>query len=165
MYLSLNKASKEAGISKSTLSEALNSGRLTAEKDDRGRWKIDPAALFQVFPKTSSNEHIEPKPNTDPNIENLIKIARLEAELEASKKLQAKAEETAEYVQRKLDEADQDRRNADARLEDLRAKSEAEVEKLQVKLDASNENPEPIGQGGQKDTRSLLARIWNKQTA
>lgn len=129
MYLSLNKASKEAGVSKSTLSQALNSGRLTANKDSRGRWEIDPAALFDVFPKTSTNTTKELQPNTYSNTENLIKIARLEAELNAAKKLQEKAEESAEYLQRKLDDADRDRRNADARLEDLR-----------VKLDASNQN-------------------------
>lgn len=37
MFLSLNKASKEAGIAKSTLSEAINSGRLSADKDERGQ--------------------------------------------------------------------------------------------------------------------------------
>ena len=92
MHLSLNKAAKEAGISKSTLSEALNSGRLTANKDSRGRWQIDPAALFHAFPKTTLNEQIEPQPNINTNTENLIKIARLEAELEADKQLQSKAE-------------------------------------------------------------------------
>ena len=137
MYLSLNKAAKEAGISKSTLSEALNSGRLTANKDSRGRWQIDPAALFHAFPKTTLNEQIEPQPNINTNTENLIKIARLEAELEAAKQLQSKAEETADYLQKKLDEADQDRRSADARLADLR-----------TKLDEANDNPPPEPQKG-----------------
>lgn len=137
MYLSLNKAAKEAGISKSTLSEALNSGRLTANKDSRGRWQIDPAALFHAFPKTTPNEQIEPQPNISANTENLIKIARLEAELEAAKQLQSKAEETAGYLQKKLDEADQDRRSADARLADLRAK-----------VDKANDNPPPVSKAG-----------------
>ena len=106
MHLSLNKAAKEAGISKSTLSEALNSGRLTANKDSRGRWQIDPAALFHAFPKTTLNEQIEPQPNINTNTENLIKIARLEAELEAAKQLQSKAEETADYLQKKLGSVD-----------------------------------------------------------
>ena len=106
MHLSLNKAAKEAGISKSTLSEALNSGRLTANKDSRGRWQIDPAALFHAFPKTTQNEQIEPQPNINRNTENLIKIERLEAELEAAKQLQSKAEETADYLQKKLGSVD-----------------------------------------------------------
>ena len=67
--LSLNKASKEAGVAKTTLSDALKSGRMSAEKNERGRWEIDPAELFRVFPKTSSTEQAEPKPNPQENHE------------------------------------------------------------------------------------------------
>lgn len=52
--LSLNKAAKEAGIAKSTLLEALNNGRMSAEKNEKGHWEIDPSELFRVFPKASS---------------------------------------------------------------------------------------------------------------
>ena len=60
--LSLNKAAKEASVAKSTLLEALNYGRMSAEKNDKGHWQIDPAELFRVFPKSSSTEQLEPKP-------------------------------------------------------------------------------------------------------
>ena len=52
--LSLNKASKEAGVAKSTLLEALNSKRMSAE-------------LFRVFPKSSSTEQQKPIPTRQEN--------------------------------------------------------------------------------------------------
>lgn len=120
MYLSLNKAAKEAGISKSTLSEALNSGRLTAKKDDRGRWQIDPAALFQVFPRTAPNEQEKPTPNTDPNIENRLEIERLRAELKAAERLtEVMADQVADLRER-LDRESQERSKMTAILTDQR---------------------------------------------
>jgi len=60
--LSLNKAAKEAGVAKSTLLDALNSGRMSAEKNSRGHWQIETSELFRVFSKTSSSEHAGPFP-------------------------------------------------------------------------------------------------------
>ena len=60
--LTLNKAAKEAGAAKSTILDALNSGRMSAAKNDKGHWQIDPAELFRVFPRTGSEGQEEPKP-------------------------------------------------------------------------------------------------------
>jgi hypothetical protein len=50
VLLTLNKAAQTCGHAKSTLLDAIRSGRLTAPKDDRGRYAIDPAELHRVFP-------------------------------------------------------------------------------------------------------------------
>lgn len=63
--LSANKAAREAGIAKKTLLEAISSGRLTATKNDKGHWEIEPSELFRVYPKTG---FLEPeKPNHTPH--------------------------------------------------------------------------------------------------
>ncbi|MFP3813366.1 hypothetical protein, partial [Bacillus sp. SIMBA_005] len=49
MELSLSQAAKEANVAKSTISRAIEKGRLSARKDDLGRYHIDPAELFRVF--------------------------------------------------------------------------------------------------------------------
>ena len=118
MFLSLNKASKEAEIAKSTLSEAIKSGRLSAEKDERGRYKIDPAELFRVFPKTSSNEQSEPQTNIVANTENLLVIERLQAELEAERRVTANMQETVADLRERLDKEGADRRALTAMLTD-----------------------------------------------
>lgn len=45
MKLTLGQAAKTAKRSKGTLSKALNSGGISAEKDEKGRWQIDPSEL------------------------------------------------------------------------------------------------------------------------
>lgn len=121
MYLSLNKAAKEAGISKSTLSEALNSGRLTAKKDDRGRWQIDPAALFQAFPKTTNNEHPVPPPNIESNTDLRIEIAELRASLNAEKRLSESLSDQIGDLRDRLDKEGEERRKLTAMITDQRA--------------------------------------------
>jgi hypothetical protein len=58
-YLTLGQAAKECGKQKSTLLNAINKGRLSASKDDKGQWKIDTAELFRVFPVQHQTEHHE----------------------------------------------------------------------------------------------------------
>src|ERR1700730_13200536 len=56
MYLTLGKAAREAGVAKSTISKALASGKLSyCEKNSEG-YKIDPAELFRVYPKTTKTD-------------------------------------------------------------------------------------------------------------
>ena len=45
MFLSLNKAAKQSNVAKTTLQRALESGELSAKKNDKGHWQIDPAEL------------------------------------------------------------------------------------------------------------------------
>lgn len=79
--LSLNKAAKEASVAKSTLLEALNSGRMSAEKNEKGHWQIDPAELFRVFPKSSSTEQEKPKPTPVENPQKTSQNSALEVEV------------------------------------------------------------------------------------
>ena len=51
--LTLGQAAKETGFSKPTISKAINKGRLSATKNEKGEYAIDPAELFRVFPIAS----------------------------------------------------------------------------------------------------------------
>jgi hypothetical protein len=79
--LSLNKAAKEAGVAKSTLLEALNSGRMSAHKNEKGHWQIDPAELFRVFPKSSSTEQEKPKQTPTESPQKTSQNSALEVEV------------------------------------------------------------------------------------
>lgn len=81
MKLSLNKAAKEAGIAKSTLLDALNNGRMSAEKNEKGHWEIDPSELFRVFPKTSSENSEKPIQTPSENHQKTIQNSALEIEV------------------------------------------------------------------------------------
>ena len=48
-HVNARTAAKLAGRDRSTILRALESGRLSATKDDRGQWLIDPAELERVY--------------------------------------------------------------------------------------------------------------------
>ena len=84
MRLSLNQAAKHAGIAKSTLSKAIKTGKLSAEKDQNGRYRIEPSELYRVYPKTGHENQENPDTNTSgtPNEKLLLeKIDFLEKAL------------------------------------------------------------------------------------
>ena len=53
--LTLGEASKACNVTKSGISKAIKSGRLSAYKNDIGQYEIDPAELFRVFPVKAGN--------------------------------------------------------------------------------------------------------------
>jgi len=54
MFLSVRQATQATGKSKPTILRAINSGKISAAKDEAsGAWKIDPAELHRVFPPGS----------------------------------------------------------------------------------------------------------------
>lgn len=79
--LSLNKAAKEAGIAKSTLLDALNNGRMSADKNEKGHWEIDPSELFRVFPKASSYNPEKPIKTPLENHQKTVQNSALEIEV------------------------------------------------------------------------------------
>lgn len=79
--LSANRAAKEAGIAKKTLLEAMSSGRLSADKNDKGHWEIDPAELFRVFPKSGFSEPEKPKPTHQEEPQSVPENSALQVEV------------------------------------------------------------------------------------
>lgn len=79
--LSLNKAAKEAQVAKSTLLNALFSGEISAKKNFKGHWEIEPSELFRVFPKNSFKELIELNPTLHNTTEKTTKNHALEIEI------------------------------------------------------------------------------------
>lgn len=49
--LTLSQAAKAAKKSKSTLHEAIHSGRLSAVRNDKNQWQVDQDELFRIYPK------------------------------------------------------------------------------------------------------------------
>ena len=110
MNMSLNKAAKVCGRAKSTVLEAIKSGRLSAPKDARGRYEIDASELHRVFPfkapeqaEPASYRTEEPIPTTQDNRPN---TKGLEREVELLREMLEKSETNADHW-RKLAERQQ----------------------------------------------------------
>lgn len=101
MALTLNQAAKVCGRSKSTLLDAIRSGRMSAPKDDRGRYAIDPAELHRAFPfqapDRSADQLSEPQPTTLENHPNTSPNRGLEREVELLREMLGKAEANADH--------------------------------------------------------------------
>lgn len=105
MALTLNKAAQTCGHSKSTLLDAIRSGRMTAPKDGRGHYAIDPAELHRVFPfhapgrsaDWSADQFPKPLPTTLGNHPTTLADRTLEREVELLREMLAKAESSADH--------------------------------------------------------------------
>jgi hypothetical protein len=98
--LTLNQTAKICSRSKSTLLDAIRSGRMSAPKDDRGRYVIDPAELHRAFPFQSQNrspdQSTEPQPTKFENQSEPAELA-LKREIELLREMLGKAETNADH--------------------------------------------------------------------
>lgn len=139
--LSLNKAAKEAGIAKTTLLDALNSRRMSGEKNDKGHWEIDPAELFRVFPKTSSSEQEKPIPTSHENQQKPSGTSGLEVEVKMLR----------EQIERMDAERERERAQLSEQIEVLREQAERQSadhrQALAVLTDQRDKGSEPPKRG------------------
>ncbi|MEE4212572.1 MAG: hypothetical protein V2I43_25280 [Parvularcula sp.] len=172
MKLTLNQAAKECGRAKSTLSKAIKSGKLSAEKGERGSLMIDASELSRVFPPTGDDQSPRPVGNTlqkgaNTDAENLIEIVRLQAELDAERRMTERLSSDVDDLRQRLDKEAEDRRATQARLEDLRERAadgqqamRAQLEELQAKVAVI-----PPQEAQKSPLRGLFGFRWGKGAA
>ena len=59
MKLTLSEVARQAGMSKSTLSRLVKKGRITAEKQENGEFRIDPSELDRLAELRSSVRSVQ----------------------------------------------------------------------------------------------------------
>lgn len=120
MAYTLGEAAKATGISKASISRAVNSGRISAAKNDDGSFSIEPVELHRVYPPKSSvtvsaTEH-ETIRNTEGDAPNTPQINVLQARLEAALEQLRDRDSTIGDLRHRLDLSDTERREAQARV-------------------------------------------------
>ena len=110
----LGQAAKATGKQKSTILEAIRNGRISAAKNDLGRYQIDPAELHRVYPPIVQTEREATQ--TNPYKTELLeeKIKFLEREIARLERQEADLREDRDHW----------RKQATALLTDQRAKPE-----------------------------------------
>ena len=82
MKLSASQAAKQVGKSTQTITRAIKSGRMSAEKLDSGGYAIEPVELFRVYPKVANDTDATPQmevsgtPNDTSVLEKEIELLR-----------------------------------------------------------------------------------------
>jgi TolA-binding protein len=69
--LSLKDAAEAVGLTKPALFKAIKAGRLSATKDDRNQWHIDPAELFRAYPQAKTNTETKSETSLQQEIDSL----------------------------------------------------------------------------------------------
>mgnify|MGYP001348032171 FL=1 len=132
MSYTLGEAAIACGKSKSTLSKAIKSGKISAFKNDNGAFEIEPSELFRLYP-----------PTPPPIEQNTIETVGVE------QKETPKNTNNIEMLEAKLQMANE-------RIDELKSdKEKLEIDKEQWRQQATNLLAAP-------DRRGLLQRIFGK---
>jgi excisionase family DNA binding protein len=117
MSYSIGEAAKAAGVSKSTLSRAIKNGRISATRLDDGSYSIEPVELHRVYPPqphaTVALANDDAPRNTH---EKAYATGVLEVQLDAVREQLRDRDDTISDLRRRLDQADTERREAQARV-------------------------------------------------
>ena len=57
MSFDLASAAAATGVAKSSVLRAIKAGRISAQRDDNGRWHVEPVELFKIFPPLPPTQH------------------------------------------------------------------------------------------------------------
>ena len=116
-HISIKEAAKLAGVHRTTITRALESGKLSAVTLDNGQRCIDPSELNRAFP---SDRPVlcapTPMKHDAPTAHAMVLEARLEELLHLVRTL----EEDKRDLRRRLDNAEQERRSMIMFIEDKR---------------------------------------------
>lgn len=151
MIYSASQAGKAVGKSTTTITRAIEKGRISAVKDDNGAWQIDASELYRVFAPASP---ASPPMQRDAK---LYENRDVEAELaRVSEKLRVTETHSAQMIERLTDEVADLRRRLDAEAEERRKLSA----RLLASPPAPPQEPPASPQGPAADTRPLSFLRW-----
>lgn len=124
MSLSAKKAADQVGISKQAVINAIRKGKISAEKDHNGEWKIDPAELFRAYPpvnQLADKQAVNMDDTLSPTNKGLIgEVSTLRERLRS---LEGEREREREQLtgqiddlRRRLDQSEEERRKTQTQL-------------------------------------------------
>jgi len=126
----LTDAMRETKRAKSTIIDAIKSGRLSANRDDKGRYLIDPAELFRCYPQYDDRQ--------DEKTDTAHKTVQLTYQISESKieslTLQLERErELNRDLSRRLDEESLERRKLTALLTHIQSSPDIAQKSTSIK--------------------------------
>ncbi len=102
MSYNLVEAGKAVGLGKTAILKAIRSGRISANRDERGGWSIEPAELHRVYPPVAETTPVNQESRDG-------ELTELRARL-------ADAQDSLADLRRRLDREGEERRQAQTQL-------------------------------------------------
>lgn len=127
MQYSAGQAAKAVGKNIATITRAIKSGKISATKDDAGAWRIDPAELHRVFPRTpqglhdtAMQTHATPSQEGIASPDNVLlqEVATLRERVRSQEALLSDRAEQISDLRSRLDKEGEERRRLAAILTD-----------------------------------------------
>ena len=112
--LTVSQAAKEVGITRGGLWKAIKEGRLSATKNNKGQFSIDPAELFRVYPPVDKVDINSEQASIDEHTSKYHEVDELRIRLELTNRLLEKSESECNDLRRRLDDEAQERRKLTA---------------------------------------------------
>ena len=116
MKHTLGTAAKACGLGRTTILRAIKTGKISALKNDKGSYAIDPAELHRVFPPVASEQTEEHQMERDATGYGTGGTAVLLAKIEGLEALLDRERETVTDLRRRLDDEAAERRRLTAFL-------------------------------------------------
>ncbi len=116
MKHTLGTAAKACGVGRTTILRAIKTGKISASKDDKGSYAIDPAELHRVFPPVAPEQTEEHQMERDATGKGTGGTAVLLAKIEGLEALLDRERETVTDLRRRLDDEAAERRRLTALL-------------------------------------------------
>jgi hypothetical protein len=118
MSYTLREAAKASGKSKATIGRAVQSGRLSAVKDEAtGVWKIDPAELHRVFPPLPAGQVQDGAVSQSEAASDTVETAvLLRQERHERERERIQLEARIDDLVRRLDDSEKERRTVQTQL-------------------------------------------------
>lgn len=123
---------------------------MSAAKNDKGHWEIDPAELFRVYPKTSFSEPEEPLPTPQENHKKTSQNSALEVEVKMLR----------EQIERLDTERERERAQLGDQIEALKAQAERQSADHRQALAALTDQREKVAE---PPKRGLWAGLVEKR--
>ena len=119
MAYTLGQAAKATGKSKTTISRAIQAGKISAEKDAHGAYRITADELHRLYPPVLRDASPQPSNVTtrDPLLHSGNRV--LQVELEAARKEAAVLGDQVADLRTRLDASETERRQTQAQLTKL----------------------------------------------
>lgn len=121
MSLSANEAAEAVGISKDGIIKAIKKGRISATKDDKGQWSIEPSELFRVYTAVESVHSGKIQPILSQSIEKSTPITPIESNY---------LEEKMQHLHEQLEYERKERQRERERAEEREDKAQQQIDKL-----------------------------------
>lgn len=147
--LTLGQAAKATGRSKAGILSAIKNGRLSASRDDKNQWQIDPVELHRVYPLTVNQGGVLEQNETELNTSlNTKELRHSKEKIELLERIVGNLENERDDLRRRLDQSEEAREQAAAETRRLTLLITHERQQPEAEASSRGKNITPQRFGG-----------------